>query len=237
MSCDVARGAGHDYSAFSMIDITDVPYKLVARYRNNNISPLLYPNVIHKTATDYNTAWVLVEANDIGGQVADTLYYDLEYENLISSIVKGRAGQVVSAGFGRDNIFGIKTTAQVKRIGCQSLKTLIEESQLLILDFDTVAELTSFAVKGKSYQATEGNHDDLVMTLVLFSWMTTQRYFKDLLDQDLRVKLFEEKMRQLEEEVLPIGFLDDGLEQDIFIDSEGDRWTVVAEYDNIHSAL
>ena len=237
MSCDVARGAGQDYSAFSMIDITDVPYKLVARYRNNNISPLLYPNVIHKTATDYNTAWVLVEANDIGGQVADTLYYDLEYENLISSIVKGRAGQVVSAGFGRDNIFGIKTTAQVKRIGCQSLKTLIEESQLLILDFDTVAELTSFAVKGKSYQATEGNHDDLVMTLVLFSWMTTQRYFKDLLDQDLRVKLFEEKMRQLEEEVLPIGFLDDGLGEDIFIDSEGDRWTVVAEYDNIHSAL
>ena len=119
----------------------------------------------------------------------------------------------------------------------QSLKTLIEESQLLILDFDTVAELTSFAVKGKSYQATEGNHDDLVMTLVLFSWMTTQRYFKDLLDQDLRVKLFEEKMRQLEEEVLPIGFLDDGLGEDIFIDSEGDRWTVVAEYDNIHSAL
>ena len=114
---------------------------------------------------------------------------------------------------------------------------MIEESQLLILDFDTVAELTSFAVKGKSYQATEGNHDDLVMTLVLFSWMTTQRYFKDLLDQDLRVKLFEEKMRQLEEEVLPIGFLDDGLGEDIFIDSEGDRWTVVAEYDNIHSAL
>ena len=237
MSCDVARGAGQDYSAFSVIDITDVPYKLVARYRNNNISPLLYPTVIHRTATDYNTSWVLVEANDVGGQVADTLYYDLEYENLISSIVKGRAGQVVSAGFGRENIFGIKTTAQVKRIGCQSLKTLIEESQLLILDFDTVAELTSFAVKGKSYQATEGNHDDLVMTLVLFSWMTTQRYFKDLLDQDLRVKLFEEKMRQLEEEVLPIGFLDDGLGEDIFIDSEGDRWTVVAEYDNIHSAL
>ncbi len=237
MSCDVARGAGQDYSAFTVVDITDVPYRLVARYRNNNISPLLYPTVIHKTAMDYNTAWVLVEANDIGGQVADTLYYDMEYENLISSIVKGRAGQVVSAGFGRDNIFGIKTTAQVKRIGCQSLKTLIEENQLLILDFDTVAELTSFAVKGKSYQATEGNHDDLVMTLVLFSWMTTQRYFKDLLDQDLRVKLFEEKMRQLEEEVLPLGFLDDGLQEDIFIDSEGDRWTVVAEYDSIHHAL
>ena len=117
------------------------------------------------------------------------------------------------------------------------MKTLIEENQLLILDFDTVAELTSFAVKGKSYQATEGNHDDLVMTLVLFSWMTTQRYFKDLLDQDLRVKLFEEKMRQLEEDVLPLGYVLDGLQEDIFIDSEGDRWTVVAEYDSFQHAL
>ena len=231
MSCDVARGAGKDFSAFSVLDITDVPYKLVARYRNNNISTLLYPTVIHKTAVDYNTAWVLVEANDIGGQVADTLYYDMEYENLISSTVKGRAGQIVSAGFGKDTLFGIKTTAQVKRIGCQTLKTIIEENQLLILDFDTVAELTSFSVRGKSYAATEGNHDDLVMTLVLFSWMTTQRYFKDLLDQDLRLKLFEERMRQLEDEILPLGFVSDGTEEDIFIDSDGERWTVVGDYD------
>ena len=231
MTCDVARGAGKDFSAFTVLDITDVPYKLVARYKDNNISTLLYPNVIYKTATDYNTAWVLVEANDIGGQVADTLYYDMEYENLISSTVKGRAGQVVSAGFGKDTLFGIKTTAQVKRIGCQTLKTIIEENQLLILDFDTVAELTSFSVRGKSYAATEGNHDDLVMTLVLFSWMTTQRYFKDLLDQDLRLKLFEERMKQLEDEILPLGFVSDGTEEDIFIDSDGERWTVVEDYD------
>tara|TARA_Y100001973_G_C5199382_1_gene336535 strand:+ start:768 stop:2405 length:1638 start_codon:yes stop_codon:yes gene_type:complete len=231
MTCDVARGAGKDFSAFTVLDITDVPYKLVARYKDNNISTLLYPNVIYKTATDYNSAWVLVEANDIGGQVADTLYYDMEYENLISSTVKGRAGQIVSAGFGKDTLFGIKTTAQVKRIGCQTLKTIIEENQLLILDFDTVAELTSFSVRGKSYAATEGNHDDLVMTLVLFSWMTTQRYFKDLLDQDLRLKLFEERMKQLEDEILPLGFVSDGTEEDIFIDSDGERWTVVGDYD------
>ena len=155
----------------------------------------------------------------------------MEYENLISSTVKGRAGQIISAGFGKDTLFGIKTTAQVKRIGCQTLKTIIEENQLLILDFDTVAELTSFSVRGKSYAATEGNHDDLVMTLVLFSWMTTQRYFKDLLDQDLRLKLFEERMRQLEDEILPLGFVSDGTEEDIFIDSDGERWTVVGEYD------
>jgi len=231
MTCDVARGAGKDFSAFTVLDITDVPYKLVARYKDNNISTLLYPNVIYKTATDYNTAWVLIEANDIGGQVADTLYYDMEYENLISSTVKGRAGQVVSAGFGKDTLFGIKTTAQVKRIGCQTLKTIIEENQLLILDFDTVAELTSFSVRGKSYAATEGNHDDLVMTLVLFAWMTTQRYFKDLLDQDLRLKLFEERMKQLEDEILPLGFVSDGTEEDIFVDSDGERWTVVGDYD------
>ena len=231
MTCDVARGAGKDFSAFTVLDITDVPYKLVARYKDNNISTLLSPNVFYKTATDYNTAWVLVEANDIGGQVADTLYYDMEYENLISSTVKGRAGQVVSAGFGKDTLFGIKTTAQVKRIGCQTLKTIIEENQLLILDFDTVAELTSFSVRGKSYAATEGNHDDLVMTLVLFAWMTTQRYFKDLLDQDLRLKLFEERMKQLEDEILPLGFVSDGTEEDIFVDSDGERWTVVGGYD------
>ena len=228
MSCDVARGAGKDYSAFSVIDITDTPYKVVAKYRDNRISPLLYPNVIEKVAKDYNEAYVLIEVNDIGGQVADTLYQDLEYENILSSTIKGRSGQVLSAGFGRGSEMGLKTTAQVKRIGCRVLKTLIEEDKLLIVDFQTIAELTCFAVKGKSYQATEGSNDDLVMTLVLFSWVSNQRYFKDLMDQDLRLKLHEQRIREIEEDVTPFGFISDGLETETFRDSDGQMWEVVS---------
>ena len=223
ISCDVARGAGKDYSAFTVMDITDTPYRMVARYRDNQISPLLYPTVIHTVATDFNEAIVLVEVNDIGGQVADILYHDLEYENILSSIVKGRAGQVLSAGFARDTSFGIKTTPQVKRIGCRTLKNLIEEDKLLINDFDTIAELTSFVVRGKGYQAEEGSHDDLVMTLVLFSWVANQRYFKDLMDQDLRMKLYKDQMKAIEDDLLPFGEMWDGTD-DTFVETDGQRW-------------
>ena len=226
-SVDVARGAGKDYSAFSVIDVTEMPYKIVARYRNNKITPLLYPTVIHRFAKEYNDAWLLVEANDIGGQVADTLYYDYEYENMFSSIIKGRAGQVISGGFSSNTIFGIRTTPQVKRIGCSTLKTLIEEDKLLLLDFDTVAEFTTFSVKGKSYQAADGSHDDLVMTLVLFSWITQQQYFKDLLDQDLRTRMYADRIKQLEEDVMPFGFISDGTQVDNFVDNDGQTWTYV----------
>ena len=224
-SVDVARGAGKDYSAFSVIDVTDLPYRVVARYRDNKITPLLYPSVIHRFAKEYNDAWLVVEANDIGGQVADTLYYDLEYEHMLSSVIRGRAGQVVTGGFAKDTIFGIKTTPQVKRIGCSTLKTLLEEDKLLLLDFDTISELTTFSVKGKSYQATEGANDDLVMTLVLFSWVTQQQYFKDLMDQDLRTKMYADRMKQLEEDVLPFGFISDGTENETFVDGDGQVWT------------
>lgn len=224
-SVDVARGAGKDYSAFSVIDVTDLPYRVVARYRDNKITPLLYPSVIHRFAKEYNDAWLVVEANDIGGQVADTLYYDLEYEHMLSSVIRGRAGQVITGGFSKDTIFGIRTTPQVKRIGCSTLKTLLEEDKLLLLDFDTISELTTFSVKGKSYQATEGANDDLVMTLVLFSWVTQQQYFKDLMDQDLRTKMYADRMKQLEEDVLPFGFISDGTENETFVDGDGQVWT------------
>ncbi len=229
MSCDVARGAGKDFSAFTVIDITDTPYKLVARYKNNQISPLLYPTVIAKVAQDYHDAHVLLEVNDIGGQVADTLHHDLEYENILTSTVKGRSGQVLSSGFSRGTDLGIKTTAQVKRIGCRVLKNLIEEDQLLIPDLLTIAELSCFAIKGKSYAATEGAHDDIVMSLVLFAWVANQRYFKDLMDQDLRLKLYEERMREIEDDLTPFGFIETGLEAETFVDNTGQTWTVVED--------
>ena len=144
----------------------------------------------------------------------------------MTSTIKGRSGQVLNAGFGKSSELGIKTTAQVKRIGCRTLKNLIEEDQLLIVDFQTIAELTCFAVKGKSYQATEGSHDDLVMTLVLFAWVANQRYFKDLMDQDLRLKMYEQRMREIEEELTPFGLIDTGLEPENFVDRGGQMWEV-----------
>ena len=230
LSSDVARGAGKDYSAFTVINVTDIPYKLVARYRSNTISPLLYPDIIYKVAKHYNEAMVSVESNDIGGQVADTLHYDFEYENMISSTVKGRSGQVVSAGFGKRSYVGLKTTAQVKRIGCSTLKDLIEEDKLLILDFNTISELTSFVVRGKSYSAQEGTNDDLVMTLVCFSWVANQRYFRELMDQELRTKLYSNRIEEIEQEITPFGFISDGNEDDSFIDSSGTRWETVSPY-------
>ena len=224
ISCDVARGAGKDFSAFTITDITDTPYRLVGRYRDNEISPMLYPTVIEKAAKDYNGAFVLIEVNDIGSQVADILYYDLEYENVLSSVIKGRAGQVLSPGFSRGTSFGVKTTPNVKRIGCRVLKDLIEEDQLIIRDYNTVRELTTFAVKGKSYQAEEGHTDDLVMTLVLFSWVANQRYFKELNDQDLRTKMYEDQMKAIEESMLPFAVLSDGIGDDGFVDNTGQRW-------------
>ena len=230
LSSDVARGAGKDYSAFTVINVTDIPYKLVARYRSNTISPLLYPDIIYKVAKHYNEAMVSVESNDIGGQVADTLHYDFEYENMISSTVKGRSGQVVSAGFGKRSYVGLKTTAQVKRIGCSTLKDLIEEDKLLILEFNTISELTSFVVRGKSYSAQEGTNDDLVMTLVCFSWVANQRYFRELMDQELRTKLYSNRIEEIEQEITPFGFISDGNEDDSFIDSSGTRWETVSPY-------
>ena len=157
ITVDVARGLGNDYSAFIVVDITEFPYKIVAKYRNNEIKPMLFPNIIQQTAKNYNDAWVLVEVNDIGEQVANILHYDLEYENMLMAAMRGRAGQVVGHGFsGKKSQMGVRTTAQVKKLGCSNLKTLIEDMKLLTLDYDIISELTTFAQRHNSFEAGRG---------------------------------------------------------------------------------
>lgn len=210
---DTSRGAGADYSAFIVVNVSTFPYRVVATFRNNLISPLVYPNIIHDTAKMYNNALILVETNDIGQQVADIIHYDLEYENLLVSANNGRSGQSLSGGFATTTHYGIRTTQQVKRIGCATLKTLIESDKLIIEDYDTIYELSRFTLKGKSYEAEEGN-DDLVMCCVLFSWLTTQPYLKELTDLDIRKKIVEQNERMLEEEMLPFGMYSSGDEEE-----------------------
>ena len=166
---DVARGGSNDYSAFTVIDISTVPYRMVAKYRNNEIKPLIFPEIIYNIAVAYNNAYILVEINDIGGQIADALHYDLEYENIIMSQMRGRSGQVIGSGFGEGKSdLGVRTTKAVKKIGCSNLKALIESDKLLVEDFDIIVELSNFVQKGASYEADEAATDDLVMCLVLF---------------------------------------------------------------------
>ncbi|MBC8442759.1 MAG: terminase [Proteobacteria bacterium] len=221
---DTARGQGQDYSAFVVIDITKTPYKLVGTYRNNEISPMVYPTVINAVGRKYNDAYVFVEINDIGGQVSDILHADLEYDNMLMTIVKGRKGQVLSSGFGKGNQLGIRTTGVTKRIGCATLKSLIEEDKIIIEDIDTINELTTFVAKRNSFEADDGHNDDLAMCLVIFGWMTTQPYFGELLDIDIRKDLYGEKIKQVEDEMLPFGFIDSGIEPSFEIDSTGQIW-------------
>jgi len=210
---DTAKGIGADYSAFNIIDITEVPYKQVGKYRDNKISPLLYPNVIHKLATEYNEAYVLIEVNS-SEQVASILYSELEYENILF-VNRGSNGQVVSGGFGGGKAqLGVVTDKKVKRIGCTNLKSMVEENKLIIQDVDTIAELSTFIEKRGSFAADEGYHDDLVMTLVLFSWLTSNPYFKDLNDVNMRQSMYESHIQQIEDELTPFGFYDDGQEDD-----------------------
>jgi hypothetical protein len=230
---DVSHGEELDYSAFSVVDASQIPYKQVAKYRSNSIAPMLYPSIIHDVAKQFNNAYVFIEINDIGQQVADILHYDLEYENVLMVVQKGRAGQMLAGGFGQGQAqLGIKTTKKVKQIGCLNLKNVIEDDKLIIEDFDTISELTSFISKGYSYEADTGYNDDLVMTLVLFAWLTTQPYFKDLTNLDLRRKMLEEKATLEMSNMLPFGIIDDGMysEEDSFTDSSGTRWQTVEPY-------
>jgi len=225
MICDVARGVGLDYSAFSVFDVTNQPYRQVAKYRKNDISPMLYPNIIYTTAQKYNEAFVLVEVNDIGQQVTDILYHDLEYENMMMVTMHGRNGQQIGGGFAKNVSMGIRTTKQVKRIGCATLKDLIERDNLLIDDFDTISEMTTFIGKSTSWEADDGAHDDLVMTCVLFSWLVQQRYFREMTDQDIREKMFAEQMKIIEEELVPFGFIEDGHDPDEYsIPGDKNTW-------------
>ena len=224
MTVDTARGQGNDFSAFSVFDTTHMPYTVVATYRNNTIAPMLYPNIINAVGKKYNTAHVFIEVNDIGGQVADILHTDLEYENMLMCTVKGRKGQVLSGGFGQgESVMGIRQTTVTKRVGCATLKSLVEGDQLIVDDFQSIAELTSFVAKKQSFEADDGHNDDLAMTLVMFGWLTSQDYWKDLMDTDVRKELFADKMKQIEDDMLPFGFIDSGDEEQE-VDDEGDVW-------------
>jgi hypothetical protein len=206
---DVSAGVEGDYSAFSVIDITTAPYKQVAKFRKNDVSALLYPNFIYKVAKEYNNAYILVEIN-ISEQVANILHNELEYDNLLF-VNRNSQGQAVSGGFGGGRAqLGVVTDRKVKRIGCMNLKTMVEEQKLLIPDADTISEITTFIESKGSYAADDGYCDDLVMTLVLFGWLTTQPYFKDLNDINLRDLIYRSRIKAIENELTPFGFIADG---------------------------
>ena len=222
---DVARGMDNDYSAFVIVDITSYPHEVVAKYRNNSIKPMLFPSIIHDTIRGYNNAWVLCEVNDIGDQVASILNYDLEYPNLLQCSMRGRAGQIVGQGFsGKKTQLGVKMSKAVKALGCSNLKTMIETDKVVFKDYDIISELTTFIQKRTSFEAEEGCNDDLAMCLVIYAWMVDQEYFKELTDQDVRKRLYEDQKDQIEQDMAPFGFISDGLEDDEFIEG-GDRWT------------
>jgi hypothetical protein len=212
ITADVARGKGLDYSTFNVIDITEMPYKQVAVFRDNFIGPIDFASVLYRVGGMYNTAGILVELNDIGGQVADVLLIDYGYDNILYTQNSGRSGKVLSGGFGKNVENGIRTTKLVKGTGCSMLKMLVEQNQLLVRDFDTIQELSRFSKKANSYEAESGFHDDLAMNLVLFAWMTEQAYFKDMTDINTLIKLREKTEEQIEEELMPFGLIDDGSE-------------------------
>ena len=225
VTVDVARGVGIDYSAFVVVDITTFPHKVVAKYRNNEIKPMLFPNVIWEIARSYNQAFILCEVNDVGDQVASILQYDLEYQNLLMCSMRGRAGQIVGQGFsGKKTQLGVKMSKTVKKVGALNLKTMIEEDKLLINDYEIISELTTFIQKNNSFEAEDGCNDDLAMCLVIYAWLVAQDYFKELTDQDVRKRLYEEQKNQIEQDMAPFGFVSDGLDNTSFVDSEGDRW-------------
>ena len=226
ITVDTARGQGKDYSAFVVVDVTQFPYRIVATYRNNTISPLLYPSMIKTVAKKYNNAYVMVEINDIGSQVADILHTDLEYEHIIKTSFLGRKGQVITEGFGgaKQNHLGLKASVVTKKVGCAVLKNLVEEDKLIIEDFDIINELTTFVARKNSYEADDGHNDDLVSCLTMFAWCTRQDFFKNLTDMDVRLAMYSREIEKIEDDLLPFGYYDDGSE-DISIQEEEDNWT------------
>ena len=232
ITVDTARGIDHDSSAFIVFDITTYPYKTVARFKNAEIKPMLFPNIIHDTARAYNEAYVLVEINDIGEQVASIMQYDLEYENMLMCAMRGRNGQQVGSGFsGSKTQMGVRMTQAVKKLGCSNLKTLMEDDKIVTNDYDIIAELTTFVQKKQSWEAEDGCHDDLAMCLVIFAWLVAQDYFKEMTDTDVRKRIYEEQKNQIEQDMAPFGFILDGVDDDDeFVDGNGDRWMKADEY-------
>ena len=235
VTADVSRGTSNDYSAFVVIDVTQVPYRIVAKYRDNEVKPLLFPQKIYDVARAYNQAFVLIEVNDIGEQVANAMQFDLEYDNLVMASMRGRAGQVMGGGFsgGRAQL-GVRTTKAVKKMGCSNLKQLVEDNKLIVEDYEVINELSTFIVKGQSFEADEGCNDDLVSCLFIFAWATDQQYFKELTDNDIRQTMMREQQDALEQDMAPFGFVVNGLEDENIgemVDEYGTKWSpVVRDY-------
>jgi len=236
MCADVSRGTKNDYSAYVVFDVTQVPYRVVAKFRDNEVKPLLFPQKIYHVARAYNHAFVLVEVNDIGEQVANTLQFDMEYDNLVMASMRGRAGQIMGGGFsgGRAQL-GVRTTKAVKKIGCSNLKQLLESDKIIVEDFDCINELSTFIVKGSSFEADDGCNDDLVACMFIFAWATDQTYFKELTNNDIREQMFKDQQDQLEQDMAPFGFVVNGLEDENvgqMVDEYGTRWSpIVRQYD------
>jgi len=228
---DVARGTSNDYSAFVVVDVSEIPYRVAAKFRDNELKPLIFPSKIYDVARAYNQAFVLIEVNDIGEQVASAMQFDLEYDNLIMASMRGRAGQVIGAGFsgGRAQL-GVRTTKAVKKIGCSNLKQLVEDNKLILEDYDCINELSTFIVKGQSFEADDGCNDDLVACLFIFAWLTDQTYFKELTDNDIRRVMMNEQQDMLEQDMAPFGFVVNGLEDENIgemVDEYGTRWAPI----------
>ena len=214
MLVDVAKGRGQDYSTFSVIDISAEPFKQVAVYRNNLISPLLFPNIIYKYANSYNQAMVVIESNDAGMVVCNGLYHELEYENMfVESAIKADA-------------LGILMTRKVKRIGCSSFKDLLENNKLEIVDEDTIIEISTFTARGSSYEASDGNHDDIVMNLIMFGYFAGTSAFGEMTDINIRDLMFQQRMQEIENDVLDWGFVDDGLDNISHPALTSDQWQI-----------
>ena len=226
ITADVAEGQGKDYTAMTIIDVTQFPYRLVATYRNNTVSPLLFASVLRTVAKKYNNAYVLVEVNSIGMEVANILHTDLEYENIVKTAMMGRKGQIITEGFGpaKKVQLGVKTSVLTKKVGCQVLKNLVEEEKLLVEDADIISEFTTFIAKKQSFEAEDGHNDDLVMCLVLFAWATRQQYFKNLTDMDVRLAMYQNEIDKIEDDMLPFGYFFDGVEDEEEIKEDEMIW-------------
>jgi hypothetical protein len=220
---DTAKGVGGDASAFCIIDITNIPYKIVVKYKSNEVAPLLLPNIIYEVSKKYNDSYVLIELN-VNEQVAHILHYELEYDNVVWTM-KEKGMQTISAGFKKQMKPGVVMDKKVKRIGCHNLKTIVENGKLLITDADIISEFSTFIEKRGSYEADEGYHDDLIMSLVLFAWLITTRYFKEINTFDLRKALYEAKIKQIEEDLVPFGIVDYGMPPPAIVEtSEFDKF-------------
>ncbi len=235
ITVDVARGVGKDYSAFVVFDVTKFPYTIVAKYRDNEIKPIVFPSIIQRVCKMYNRAWTLIEVNDIGDQVASILNYDLEYPNVLMCAMRGRAGQQLGSGFsGTKTQLGVKMSTATKKLGCSNLKALVEEKKLTFTDYDIVQELTTFISRNNTFAAEDGCNDDLAMCLVIFAWVVAQDYFREMTDNDVRKEIYNEKENQIEQDMAPFGFISDGTDEGTFVDKTGDRWYTDEYGDNSH---